>query len=204
VQKWQKVLLITIFISAIIGTFIGLTMTKSGIGEIKIWADLDTFGFLELILLLISIVCSGLDIYETYESKNEFGVAKFKIMINAQKKLNGILIFFVLITILELVGFFTSYDMHIIPLFLITIILTFMLVFHNSINNGINENGILYCGIYHNWEDVTSHKIENETLLELTILIDFLWFEYTNIIKFTFENKDKEDIKKLLAEKFEL
>ena len=200
-QKWQKVLLITIFISAILGTFIGSTMTKSGIGEIKIWSDLDIFGFLELILLLISIVCSILDIYETYESKNEFGTVKFKIMIHAQNRLDNILISLVLITIFELVALFTSSDMHIIPLLLITIILTFMLIFHNRVNNGINENGILYCGIYHNWEDVKSYKFENETLLELNILIDFLWFDYNNIIKFTFENTDKEAIEKLLAER---
>ena len=200
-QKWQKVLLITIFISAILGTFIGSTMTKSGIGEIKIWSDLDIFGFLELILLLISIVCSILDIYETYESKNEFGTVKFKIMIHAQNRLDNILISLVLITIFELVALFTTSDMHIIPLLLITIILTFMLIFHNRVNNGINENGILYCGIYHNWEDVKSHKFENETLLVLNILIDFLWFDYNNIIKFTFENTDKEAIEKLLAER---
>lgn len=200
-QKWQKLLLIILCILAVFGGLIGFIITNSGIGDVKVFSNLDVFGLIELILLIISIVCGILDIYETHESKNEFGIPKYNLIIKTKNKLKTIIILFVLTSIIELIIFINLLDIHILPLLFITIILALILVFRNMSSNGLGENGILYCGIYHNWEDVKSLKIQDETLLEMNILINFFGFEYNNIVKFNFDEKDRSDIEIFLKER---
>jgi len=91
--------------------------------------------------------------------------------------------------------------MHILPLCFITLILILLLVFHNRGDNGISENGILYCGIFHSLDDIESYKVEDELLLEINIVVDFFWFKYNNLVKFNFDEKDKDGIEFFLAER---
>jgi len=72
---------------------------------------------------------------------------------------------------------------------------------HYKANNGISENGILHWGIYHNWNDVKSYKIENETLLVMNILSKSFGFKYNNEIKFNFDREFKDNIESFLAER---
>lgn len=200
-QKWEKFLLISLIILGILGGGIGFIITESGFGDMKVLDNIDIFGLLELILSIIVIGCASFDVYETYESKKEFGDTKFKVAINTKNRLKNISIFLILINAFELGVFINSLDIYILPLFFITITLTFLFAFHNRIDNGISDNGILHWGIYHNWEDIKSHNIENETLLKIDVINNFFGFEYINIIKFDFDSSEKTNIEKFLTEK---
>ncbi|MCD2346171.1 DUF5673 domain-containing protein [Clostridium guangxiense] len=72
---------------------------------------------------------------------------------------------------------------------------------HYRAGNGIGENGILSFGVYHSWKDVKSYEIQNETLLEMNVLIKSCGFRYDNKIKFDFDKKGKNDIEIFLSEK---
>jgi hypothetical protein len=200
-QKWQKNLLIILIILAILGVLLGFAITNSEIGQVKFLANIDILGFLELALLLISIICGTLDIYEIYYSRSQLGTAKFNLILTTSNRLRNLLIFFVVIIILELIVFINSFDMHILPLCFITLILILLIIFHNKFDNGINENGILYFGIFHSLDDIESYNIEDELLLEMNIVVDFFWFKYNNLVKFNFDEKDKDGIEVFLEEK---
>jgi len=200
-QKWEKNLLIILLILAILGALLGFAITKSEIGQVKFLANIDIFGFMELALLIISIVCAIFDIYEIHSSKNQLGTSKFNLIITTRNRFRNLLILFILIIIFELAVFIYSTDMYILPLFFITLILILLLVLHNRVDNGINENGILYCGIFHSLDDIESYKVEDELLLEMNIVVDFFWFKYNNLVKFNFDEKDKDGIEVFLAEK---
>ena len=200
-QKWEKCLLIILLILGILGALIGFSINKFEIEQAKVLADIDILGFIELILLIISIICGALDIYEVYSSKNQLGTAKFNLILTKKNRLRNLLIFFIFLLIFEFVVFINSTDLHILPLFSITLILVLLLVYHNKFDSGINENGILYCGIFHSLDDIVSYKLVDETLLEMNILVDFFWFKYNNLVRFNFDEKDKDNIEVFLAEK---
>lgn len=200
-QKWEKFLLISLFILALLGSFTGFSIAKSGLGEVKVLANINLFNLLALILLVIVIACAIFDTYETFESKKQFGTSKFELILNTRNRFRNALIFLALATTLEFGVFLYSIDVQILPLFFISLILTLIFAFHSSINNGIGENGILHWGIYHNWADVQSHNVVDETLLELNVINNFFCFEYNYIIKFDFHKKDKQEIEKFLSEK---
>ena len=88
-QKWRKVLLVSIFIMAIIGGLIGFSMAKSGIKKVKVLANIDMFGIFMLILLIIIVICMIVDIHGIYKSKKQFGTAKFKVIIKTRKRLRN-------------------------------------------------------------------------------------------------------------------
>ncbi len=199
-QKWEKFLLISLFILAILGGFIGFAITASGLGEVKVLANIDLSNLLALILLGIVVACAIFDTYETFESKKQFGTSQFELILNTRNRFRNALIFLGLTTILEFFVFLYSIDLQILPLFFISLILTLIFAYHSTINNGISENGILHWGIYHNWDDVQSHNIIGETLLELSVINSFFCFEYNCIIKFDFDEKDKQEIEKFLSE----
>lgn len=200
-QKWEKFLLASLFILAILGCLLGFAITKTGIGEVKVLADIDLFGLIELILLIIVVICTIFDIYETYEIKNQFCNTEFKVIMNTKNRFRNILIFLVLLSVFELGTFLKSIDMYMLPLFFITLILTYMFAFHNKLANCINDNGILYWGIYYSWEDVKSYKIKNQILLEMNIINNFFSFEYNNIIKLNFAEEDKAAIEEFITKK---
>lgn len=200
-QKWEKFLIISLFILGILGWLLGFFIVTSGISEIKILSSMDIFSFIELILLIIVAICAITDTYETYESNKKFCNSNFKVMAHFRNKSRNILIFLILLSIFELVIFIISVDMYILPLFLITFILTSIFTFHNILDNYIADNGILYWGIYYTWNDVNSYYISNETLLEINVANNFICFEYNNTIKFKLDEKIKNDITKLIAEK---
>ncbi|MFT8348802.1 hypothetical protein [Clostridium saccharoperbutylacetonicum] len=202
-QKWQKVFLIILFILASLGAIIGFIMTYSGFGEINVFAEIDILGFSELILLFVAIICGIVDIYEIYDCIKLFGARKFKLILTTQNRLNYILVFFAAISFLEFGELITSKDMHLLPLLFITLILTILFIFHIKSENGISDDGIIYCGIYHNLNDIKSYRIINNTILELNILINFFWFEYTNIIKFNLSEGDKNNVENFLAKKMQ-
>lgn len=200
-QKWEKFLIISLFILGILGWLIGFFIAKSGVGEIKILANIDIFSLIELILLIIVTICAIVDTYETYESNRKFCNSNFKVMSHSRNGFRNILIFLILLSIFELVVFIISVDMYILPLFLITFILTSIFTFHNILDNYIADNGILYWGIYYTWNDVNSYYISNETLLEINVTNNFICFDYNNTIKFNLDEKIKNDITKLITEK---
>lgn len=200
-QKWRKVLLVGLLIMSIIGGLIGFAMGKSGIGEVKVWANIDMFSLFMLILLMIMVVCMIVDIYGIHKSKKQFGHAKFNVMIKTRKRSRNILIFLVLDTIFIFGMLLKSSDMHMLPLGGMVLIITLIQGLHYKASNGINEDGILYWGIYHSWNDIKSYKIENETLLEMNVLSKSCGFEYNNEIKFNFDKKDKADIEEFLVER---
>lgn len=200
-QKWEKLLLISLFILAILGGLIGFIMNKSGIGDIKVLINLDIFSLLELILLIIVVGCTTFDVYETYKSKKQFGNIKFNITLNVRNKLRTILFCLIFISFFEFILFLISIDLYMLPLFFITLSLILIFIFHNKINNGINDYGILHWGIFHNWEDVKSYNIENDKLLKIKITNSILGFEYNNILKFDFDINQRTDIEKFLTRK---
>jgi len=200
-QKWRKVLLVSLFIMAIIDGLIGFAMAKSGIGKVKVFANIDMFSLIMLILLIFIVVCMTLDIHGIFKSKNQFGPAKFKVMIKTRKRLRNVLIFLVLDTICEFGIFLYSTDMHMLPLCFIILLFTLIQIFHYKVDNGIGENGILHWGVYHSWTDVKSYKIDNEPSLEINILSKSFGFKYKNKIKFDFDKKDKDNIERFLAER---
>lgn len=203
-QKWEKFLLICLFILAIIGCFIGFILAESGLGEVKILADIDLSNLLAFIILAVVVACAIFDTYETLQSKTQLGSNKFEVTINGENKFRNALIFFALVTIFEFGVLLYSIDIQILPLFFISLILTYLFVMHNKINNGIGENGILYWGIYHNWSDIKSHNIENEGLLEINIVNSFFGFEYNYMIQFNLEENDKQEIENFLIEKLSI
>jgi len=200
-QKWRKVLLVSIFIMAIIGGLIGFAMAKSGIGKEKVLANIDMFGIFMLILLIIIVICMIVDIHGIYKSKKQFGTAKFKVIIKTRKRLRNILIFLVLDTIFVFGMFLNSPDMHTLPSCFMILILTLMQGLHYRVENGIGENGVLHYGQYHDWNDVKSYEIRDETLLEMNVLGKSCGFKYNNKIKFDFDKKDKADMERFLAER---
>ncbi|WP_238916738.1 hypothetical protein [Clostridium sp. YIM B02555] len=202
-QKWQKVFLVILFILAFLGAIIGFIMTYSGFGQINVFAEIDILGFFELILLFVAIICGIVDIYEIYDCIKLFGAKKFKLVLTTKNRLNYILVFFAAISLLEFGELITSKDMHLLPLLFITLILTTLFIIHVRSENGLSDNGIIYCGIYHNLADIKSYRIINNTILELNILINFFWFEYTNIIKFNLSEGDKNNVENFLTKKMQ-
>ena len=200
-QKWRKVLIAVLFVMSIIGGVIGFVMAKSGIGKLNIWADVDVFTLFMLILLVIAFIGIIIDVYGMHKSKIKFGYAKFELMIKTRKRLRNIFIFLIIDTIFVLGLFLDSPTMHMFPMVVIILIQTFMHGIHYKVNNGISENGILHWGIYHNWNDVKSYKIENETLLEMNVLSKVFGFKYNNEIKFNFDRELKDDIESFLSER---
>ncbi|EKQ51594.1 MULTISPECIES: DUF986 family protein [unclassified Clostridium] len=200
-QKWEKQLVIILFVLGILGGFIGVVMSKSGVGDIIVFDNIDIFGILELTLFLIVIACTAFDVYETLESRLLLGDEKFKVTLSSRNRLKYILIFLILSDICELGIFLNSIDMHLIPLFLITVLLTFMVALHSQTHDMIGEQGLLYCGIFHSWDDVKSCNITSEALLEMKIMNNFFSLEYENIIKFNIDEKDKKNIESYLEKK---
>lgn len=141
------------------------------------------------------------DIYNIYKSKKQFGCAKFKLMPSTRKGLKNVLIFLAIDTMFIFGIFFIVSDMDLFPLCIIMLILTLMQGGHYRAGNGIGENGILSFGVYHSWKDVKSYEIQNETLLEMKVLIKSCGFKYDNKIKFDFDKKDKDYIEMFLSEK---
>ncbi|WP_297429270.1 DUF986 family protein [Clostridium sp.] len=202
-QKWEKYLLIILFILGILGSLIGFILTKSGIGNLEIFKNIDIFSFLELFLLALANACAIFDIYETYNGRNELGSVMFSITLNNKDKLIYVLIVLIFINIFEFGVFLYSPDAYIPPLLCMTMLLTFIIAFHNKAGNVIGENGVLHWGIYYSWEDIESLNIENDTLLKVNLINVFFGFEYTHIVKFDFTKSDKEDLKNFLDSKLQ-
>ncbi|OOM79881.1 hypothetical protein [Clostridium sp. BL-8] len=200
-QKWEKFLIVNLFILGLLGWLIGFLLAKSGMEEIKILGNIDIFSLIELILLIIVTVCSIFDFHETYNSNIKFCNPEFKVIPYYKNRFKNIFIFLVLLSSSEFVVFIISVDMYILTLFLITLIFTSIFAFHNSLNDYIADNGILYWGIYYTWNDVKSYYISNETLLVINVINNFICFEYNNEIKFTIDNNSKNSITKLITEK---
>lgn len=199
-QKWEKFLILILLILALLGTLIGFTLTKFGIDKIKILADIDVFGLFEILLLIIVIFCAIFDIYETYECNNQFINSKVKVIAKSKTTFRNIFIFFIFLCILELGIFFYSFDIYILPLLFINLILTSMIFYHNSINDCINDDGLLYWGIYYNWNYINSYKLEEKTLLKINLINMFFIFEYNSEIQFNFDLEYRNDIEKLISE----
>lgn len=200
-QKWEKFLLVSLFILAILGSFIGFAITQFRLGEVKVLANINLATLSELFFLVIVVACGIFDTYETLESKKQFGTSKFELILNTRNRFRNALIFLALVTLLEFDVFLYSIDFQILPLFFISLILTLIFAFHSTINNGIGENGILYWGFYYNWDDVQSHNIVDEKLLELNVINNFFTLKYSYKIKFNFDEKDRQEIEKFLTER---
>lgn len=200
-EKWEKFLLISLFILAILGGLMGFTITESGIGKMKVLANIDISNLITLISLIIVIACTIFDIYETFDSKKQFGVSKFEVTLNIRNKFRNILIFLALILLFEFGVFLYSIDLQILPLFCITLILTLIFAIHSMLNNGIGENGVLHWGIFHSWNDITFFSMKDENLLKLSVVNNFFCFKYNYVIKFDFDETENEDIEKFLTEK---
>jgi hypothetical protein len=200
-QKWKKAALAFILVMAIIGGLIGAAMGKSGVGRMKILGELDVLSIFMLSLLVFMVDCLVLDIFKILQGKKKFRSLKFEVTLKTRKSLRNVLILFILGTIFGFILFFTSIDMHMLPVCFMAFILTLMLAIHYIVGDGISENGILYLGTYHNWSEITSYKVENEVLLEMNLLSRVLGFKYNNRIKFYFDREFKEHIESFLAEK---
>lgn len=202
-QKSRKVFLVLFFIALIIGGFVGFAIGKYKIAKIKVLGSLDVFGFFMLGLLIIVFIIMLVDIYNINKSKKQFGYAKFKLIPSTRKRVRNGLIFLVIDTIFIFVIFFSvpNMDMDPFPLCLMMLILTFIQGVHYRAGNGIGENGILSFGNYHSWEHIKSYKIENETLLEMNVLVNTCGFKCANKIKFDFDKVDKNAIEMFLSEK---
>lgn len=200
-QKWEKFLLLSLCILWVIGSLIGFAITSSGIGYKTILANIDIFSLLELVLLITVIACAAFDFYETFDSLKQFQSPKFKIIINTQKRQRNISIFLGFLCLFEFGVFFYFFDIYTLLLLLITIILTSILLYHNTLDNFIDDNGILYWGIYYTWNDIKSYNIKNEMLLEINILNILFGLEYHNIIQLSFKETEKDNLEKLIAKK---
>lgn len=200
-QKWRKALFVVFFIMIIIGVIIGFAMGKSGVGKVKVLGNLDVFSIFMFSLLAFMIGCVVFDIYTIHKGKKQFGNTKFKVTLKTRKRLRNVLIFFILDTIFEFILFFTSIDMHILPVCFMILLLTLMWGIHYIAGDGISENGILHWGTYHSWSDIKSYKIETGTLLEMNILSKSFGIKYNNEIKFNFNSELKDDIESFLAER---
>lgn len=202
-QKSRKIFIVLLFIAVIIGGFVGFAMGKYKLAEIKVLGSLDVFGLFMLVLLIIVFIIMIADIYNTYKSKKQFGYAKFKLIPSARKRTRNALIFLAIDTIF-IFGIFLivpDMDMGLLPLCFMMSILTLIQWVHYRAGNGIGENGILSFGVYHSWKDVKSYKIENETSLEMNVLIKSCGFKCDNKIKFDFDKVDKDHIEMFLSEK---
>lgn len=202
-QKNRKGFYILFFIVVIIGGFVGFFMGKYNVTKIKVLGSMDVLEFFMLILLIIVVIIMIIDIHNTYKSKKQFGYARFKLIPCARKRLRNVLIFLIIDTIF-IFGVFLivpDMDMDPFPLCFMMLILTLIQWGHYRAGNGIGESGILSFGIYHSWQDVKSYEIQNETLLQMNVLIKSCGLKYYNKIKFDFDKKDKNDIEIFLSEK---
>lgn len=202
-QKWRKVFLVLFFMAVIIGGFVGFAMAKYKVAEIKVFGNMNVLELFMLALLAIVVIIMIVDIHNTYKSKKQFGYAKFKLIPSARKRLRNVLIFLIIDTIFIFGVFLIVPDMDIdpFPLCFMMLILTLIQGFHYRAGNGIGENGVLSFGVYHSWQDVKSYEIQNETSLEMNVLIKSCGFKYNNKIKFDLDKKDKNDIEIFLSEK---
>jgi|GEM_PF-1953787 len=202
-QKWRRGFFILFFIVVIIGGFVGFFMGKYNVTKIKVLGSMDVLEFFMLALLTIVVIIMIIDIHNTYKSKKQFGYAKFKLIPSARKRLRNVLIFLIIDTIF-IFGVFLivpDMDMDPFPLCFMMLILTLIQGVHYRAGNGIGESGILSFGIYHSWQDVKSYKFENETSLEMNVLIKSCGFKYNNKIKFDFDKNDRDNIEMFLSEK---
>lgn len=202
-QKSRKVFFVFFFITVIIGGFVGFAMAKYKVDKIKVLGSLDVFGLFMLALLIIVFIIMIVDIYNTYKSKKQFGYAKFELIPSAKKRTRNALIFLAIDTIF-IFGIFLivpDMDMGLLPLCFMMLILTLIQGVHYRAGNGIGENGILNFGVYHSWKDVKSYKIQNETSIEMNVLIKSCGFKCDSKIKFDFDKMDKNDIEMFLLEK---
>jgi hypothetical protein len=200
-QKWRKVSFIIIFIAMVIGGFIGFIMSKSGIGKMKVIADMDVFHIFMLFWLIIMVILAVYDIYKIYKSKKKFGITKFKVVPSTRKRSRNVLIFLILDTIFIFAIALISKDYKSLPLGFMILILTIISGLHGFGNNGIGENGVLHCGVYYSWSDIKYCKVESETLLEIITSRKFFGKKYDNIIRFNFDSKHKDDINSFFIEK---
>jgi hypothetical protein len=72
---------------------------------------------------------------------------------------------------------------------------------HNSIKDGLGENGILYWGAFHGWNEVNSYLFENDVLLKMKISQKKFGLKFNNEIKLIINPKEKDDIVRFLEEK---
>jgi hypothetical protein len=154
-----------------------------------------------LVLLLVVIVCLFIDILGIRKNKNKFGTALYQVEMKTKKRFRFVLIFIFIITIFEFVNYFIAADIHLLPLCFMALAASVMFWIHNIVRNGINENGIMYWGGFHGWQDIKSYKIENDKILELDVIGKVFGIKYNNKVQLCINFNDKEDIEKLLVEK---
>lgn len=192
--RLRKVLFVTILISMLIGGLIGL-----GVGKIRVIGDIDVFGIFMLSSLIIVFISAIYDIYKIFKSQKQFGITKFKVIPSTRNKSRNILFFLVLETIFIFAISLISEEYKTLPLAFSILILTIISGLHGFGNNGINEEGVLYCGVYYSWSNIKHYKVESETLLEIIISYKLFGKKIDNIIRFNFDSKHKDDINDFLS-----
>ncbi|WP_297420294.1 hypothetical protein [Clostridium sp.] len=197
--KLRKVLFIISFISMLIGGFVGFFMVKSGVGKIRVIADIDIFSIFMLFLLIIVTISAIYDVYKISKSQKQFGITKFTVIPNTRNRSRNILVFLILDTILVFAISLISREYKTLPLAFIVLISTIISGLHGFGNNGINENGVMYCGVYYSWSNIKYCRVESETLLEIIVSRKLYGRRWDDIIKFNFDSKHKDDINNFLS-----
>lgn len=195
-SKFRKVLFIYILIVIAIGGFIGFFMAKPGVGKIRVMADINVYS---IFLLIIVAILAVYDIYKIYKSQKQFGITKFTVIASTQNRSRKILIFLIFDTILIFVISLISRDYKTLLLAFIVLISTIISGLHGLGDNGINEKGVLYCGVYYSWNNIKYCRVESETLLEIIVSYKLFGKKIDNIIRFNFDSKHKADINNFLS-----
>lgn len=200
-KKRNKVVLIIIFIASVIGGIIGFAMGKSGIGKIKVIADVDVFNIFMLCLLVICVIASVYDVCKIYKSKKQFGITKFIVIPSTRKRSRNFFVFLILDTMLVFAISLSSGDYKTLTSGFMCLTMTIISGLHGFGKNGIGENGVLYCGVYYTWQKIKYGKVENETLIEIIAANKLFGKKYDNIIRFNFDSKEKASINSFFLEK---
>lgn len=198
--KRKRMLLIIFFMSAAAGVVLGVLLS----GKTGSAAHMNGFSWAAAVFAVAALGAQIVSFLSIKKDQKQFGTSRFTVNIRRLKLLK--LIFFLFLVLTAAVGAIAvaSSDPALLPIFLLSAAIALMYGVRNNLDNGINENGVFYWGVFYAWDKAMRYKIEemhHKTVLILEIKIWSRGLDFDFDLNLILNPREKDEIERFVKEK---
>lgn len=199
-QKWRAVLFVFLGIFTILGFGIGILFVRTGIGSIKI-SRINLFDVFELVCLGAMSICVAFDLTKINRDRKKFGRLKNDINnLYAGRTRIGTIALLCLV-IFEVVNFAFKPTLMLFLMIFVVAELALMFIYHDIQRSGVNENGILFWGVYYPWKQIKGYTEKAPDQINIVLRQKITGTKFENKIWIKVKNEEYDTVLDLFRER---
>lgn len=184
---------------AVLGFVFGTIFTDGEIASIRI-SKITALDLFEMVCLCIVSICVVFDFVKIDKDKKKFGQIKnnIKNLYITRTRLGAIIL--ACVVIFEVIIFAFNPTLIIFLLTLMAAEFAVWFFYRNTQRNGVNENGILFWGVYYPWEKIKSYTIEASDHFSVVVSQKVFEKKYDEKLRFKVSSIEYSDVSNLIKE----